>query len=117
MVGLTLVRSLDRPSRCVFKPIEVARPGAAPSEAESFSGVSEQRPQTCLIKAQSTAIARAMASICNAERVRLGVVSGHERKTLSLSAQALHQQWRKQRRNAQEREKTHHIGHGGEDDR
>ena len=55
------------------------------SEAESFSGVSEQRTKTCPIKAQSTAIARAMARICNAERVRFGVVSGHERKTLSLS--------------------------------
>ncbi|PKO65168.1 MAG: hypothetical protein CVU22_20935, partial [Betaproteobacteria bacterium HGW-Betaproteobacteria-16] len=46
------------------------------SEAESFSVVSEQRDQTCPIKAQSTAIARAMARICNAEWVRLGVVSG-----------------------------------------
>ena len=54
------------------------------SEAESFSGVPEQRSKTCPIKAQSTAIARAMARICNAERVRFGVVSGHERKTLSL---------------------------------
>ena len=27
-----------------------------------------------------------MASICNDERVRFGVVSGHDRKTLSLSA-------------------------------
>jgi hypothetical protein len=26
-----------------------------------------------------------MARICNAERVRFGVASGHERKTLSLS--------------------------------
>src|SRR3990167_10980459 len=56
------------------------------SEAESFSGVSERRATTCPIKAQSTAIARAMARICNAEWVRFGVVSGHERKTLSLSA-------------------------------
>jgi len=28
-----------------------------------------------------------MASICNAEQVRFGVMSGHDRKTLSLSAQ------------------------------
>ena len=35
----------------------------------------------------STAIARAMASICNDEWVRFGVVSGHDRKTLSLSVQ------------------------------
>ena len=34
---------------------------------------------------QSTAIARAMASICNDERARFGVMSGHDRKTLSLS--------------------------------
>ena len=62
------------------------RPSIArnPSEAESFSGVPEQRSKTCPIKAQSTAIARAMARICNAERVHFGVVSGHERKTLSL---------------------------------
>ena len=59
---------------------------AADSEAGSFSGVTEQRPQECPIKAQSTAMARAMARICNAERVLLGLVSGHERKTLSLSA-------------------------------
>ncbi len=48
-------------------------------------GVPEQRTKTRPIKAQSTAIAQAMARICNAERVRFGVVSGHERKTLSLS--------------------------------
>ena len=45
----------------------------------------EQRTKTRPIKAQSTAIARAMARICNAERVRFGVVSGHGRKALSLS--------------------------------
>ena len=43
------------------------------SEAESFLGVPEQRTKTCPIKAQSTAIARAMARICNAERVRFNV--------------------------------------------
>ena len=30
-----------------------------------------------------------MASICNDERVRFGVVSGHDRKTLRLSDQAV----------------------------
>ena len=55
------------------------------SEAGSFSRVPEQRTKTCPVKAQSTAIARAMARICNAERVRFGVRSGHGRKTLSLS--------------------------------
>ena len=59
------------------------------SEAESFSGVPEQRTETCPIKAQSTAIAWAMARICNAERLRFGMVSGHERKTLSLSGQLI----------------------------
>jgi drug/metabolite transporter (DMT)-like permease len=38
------------------------------------------------MKAQSAAMARAMASICNDERASLGVMSGHERKTLRLSA-------------------------------
>ena len=33
----------------------------------------------------STAMARAMASICNDERGSFGVMSGHERKTLRLS--------------------------------
>jgi hypothetical protein len=35
-----------------------------------------------------------MARICNDEWARLGVVSGHERQTLTLSAQALEQQAR-----------------------
>jgi len=42
--------------------------------------------QSLLALAQSTAMARAMARICNEERVCLGVTSGHDRKTLSLSA-------------------------------
>ena len=41
------------------------------------SGVPEQPAQARPIKAQSAAIARAMASICNAERVCLGGMSGH----------------------------------------
>ena len=36
--------------------------------------------------AQSAAIARALASICNDERAFLGVMIGHERKTLRRSA-------------------------------
>src|SRR5207249_3064617 len=55
------------------------------SEAESFSGVPEQRAKKWPIEAQSTAIARAMASICNDERTLFGVMSGHDRKTHSLS--------------------------------
>jgi len=47
--------------------------------------VTERRAQSRPIEAQSAAIARAMASICNDERAALGVASGHERKTLSLS--------------------------------
>ena len=39
--------------------------------------------------AQSTAIARAMARICNDERATFGVMSGHDRKTLSLSGGAI----------------------------
>ena len=44
---------------------------AADSEAGSFSGVTEQRPQECPIKAQSTAMARAMARTCNAKQALL----------------------------------------------
>jgi hypothetical protein len=55
------------------------------SEVESFSSVSEQRAKRRPIEAQSTAIARAMASICNDERASFGVMSGHDRKTLNLS--------------------------------
>ena len=35
------------------------------------------------------AIARAMASICNDERASSGVMSGHDGKTLSLSARVV----------------------------
>ena len=55
------------------------------SEAESFSSVAEQRARRRLIEAQSAAIAGAMASICNDEQASYGVMSGHDRKTLSLS--------------------------------
>ena len=51
--------------------------GLRASEPESFSDVAERRVQRRPIEAQSTAIARAMASICNDERVALGVTSGH----------------------------------------
>ena len=40
-------------------------------------GVPEQPVQACPIKAQSAAVAPATASICNAEWVRLGRMSGH----------------------------------------
>ena len=56
------------------------------SEPESFSDVSERRAKAPLVKAQSTAIARAIASICNAEQGCFGVTSGHGRKTLRLPA-------------------------------
>jgi hypothetical protein len=75
--------------RASFNSIDAQTRPSVGSEAESLLGVSEQRPKTRPIKAQSTAIACAMARICNAERVRFGVVSGHERKTLSLSAPAV----------------------------
>ena len=47
------------------------------SEGVNEFDVPEQTAQTRPIKAQSTAVARATASICNAERVRLGGMSGH----------------------------------------
>ncbi len=54
-----------------------AGPGHAPrpaflSEPERFSGVAERCPKDGLIEAQSTAIARAMASIRNDEQVVFG---------------------------------------------
>ncbi len=61
------------------------RNGSTASEPESFSGATEQRAQRRAIQAQSGSIARAMASICNDERALLGVMSGHDRKTLRLS--------------------------------
>jgi hypothetical protein len=57
-------------------------------EVESFLSVAEQRARRRLIEAQSTDIARAMASICNDEQASYGVMSGHDRKTLSLSGLA-----------------------------
>jgi len=82
---------------------------ASGSEAESFSNMPERRATTPPIQAepglerscgpfvpggcqgrwpqaQSTAIARAMASICNDERGCFGVQGGHGGKTLSVSA-------------------------------
>ena len=49
----------------------------AASEGVNEPGVAERAAQTCPIKAQSTAVARATASICNAEWVRLRGTSGH----------------------------------------
>jgi len=45
--------------------------------------VTEQRVKRRPVQAQSTAIARAVARICNNERASFGVMSGHDRKTLS----------------------------------
>jgi hypothetical protein len=50
--------------------------------------VAEQTPQTGPITAQSTAIAPAMASICNAEWACLRGMSGHVRLPLRLSVLA-----------------------------
>ncbi len=47
------------------------------SEGVNESRVAEQTVQGCAIEAQSAAIARAMASICNDEGVHLGGMSGH----------------------------------------
>ena len=63
-------------------------PLCAGSEPERPSGVPEQRARKLPIEAQSTAIARAMASICNDERGLSGVMSGHARRPLRLSARA-----------------------------
>ena len=47
------------------------------SEGVNESGVAEQTVQAAPIKAQSTAVARATARICNAEWGCLGGMSGH----------------------------------------
>ena len=47
------------------------------SEPVDGSGVSERGVKTCPSQAQSAAVARATASICNAARARFGVTSGH----------------------------------------
>ena len=58
------------------------------SEPVISSGVTEQRPKRRAIQAQSAAIARAMASICNDERASFGVVSGHVGTNHRLSGYA-----------------------------
>ncbi|OJX06438.1 MAG: allophanate hydrolase [Burkholderiales bacterium 68-20] len=57
--------------------VHISLPVCQESEGVNESGVPEQAAQTCAIKAQSAAIARAMASICNAEGVRFCGMSGH----------------------------------------
>ena len=52
--------------------------------------MSEQRAKKRLLWAQSADIARAMASICNNERALFGVMSGNDRKILSLSREMRH---------------------------
>jgi hypothetical protein len=47
---------------------DVRRAGRVASEVESFSSVPAHHVKRHLIQAQSTAIARAMASICNDEQ-------------------------------------------------
>ena len=55
------------------------------SEAERELGVPERAPQSAAGKAQSTAVARATARICNAAGGVLGCQGGHDRFPLSLS--------------------------------
>ena len=66
--------SQNRLFRCIplylayqIKQIVISGPVQWPSEVESFLGVPEERVRTHPIEAQSTAIARAMARICNDE--------------------------------------------------
>ena len=56
------------------------------SEFVNISAVSGGRVKSTSIEAQSTAIAQAMASICNKERGRFGVQGGHGRNVHKLSA-------------------------------
>ena len=64
----------------------VSRPGE--SEPESFLPVPERRVKTPRTETQSTAIAQAMARICNDEPGCFGVQGGHRQKTLRLSLRA-----------------------------
>jgi amino acid adenylation domain-containing protein len=61
---------------------------APASERGSRSNVAEQRVQRRPIETQSTATARAAASMCNDERAALGVLSGPAQETPTLSATA-----------------------------
>ncbi len=56
------------------------------SEGGNGSGVRERAVKSRPIKAQSAGIARAMASICNAERVVFGGQGGHEGFVHTFSA-------------------------------
>ncbi len=51
--------------------------GSVASEGVNISGAPERGARLRPIKAQSTAVARATASICNAEWARYGGASGH----------------------------------------
>jgi hypothetical protein len=55
------------------------------SEPVNCSGAPEWHAQVCTIKAPSTGIARAMASIGNAERAQRGMTSGGGRNFHRLS--------------------------------
>lgn len=57
------------------------------SEVERQLGVPERTHQSAVGKAQSTAVARATARICNAAGGVLGCQGGHDRLPLSLSGQ------------------------------
>ena len=62
-------------------------------EGVNKSGVPEQRAGMGPIKAQSTAVARATASICNAEWAHSGVMSGHVGFVHTFSGLRLPQAW------------------------
>ena len=63
--------------------------GAHGSEGVNESGVPERAARLRPIKAQSTAVARATASTCNAEWVRYGGTSGHGGFVHTLSGRAV----------------------------
>src|SRR4051812_48849689 len=69
-------RGAPRDGRAAGRRIIAVRPTPPPSEPVNESGAPERRVKTGPIKAQSTAVARATASICNAERARFDVASG-----------------------------------------
>ena len=87
-LGLSVRQSHEAEAAMALEALATAWLG---SEAGKQSGVAERALQMVPIKAQSTAIARAMASICNAEWRHLQGTSGHVGLLLSLSDAGLRQ--------------------------
>ncbi len=87
-VDATLIYARDASVQLCVEP-QASEAEAARAEAERQLDVSERALQSADGKAQSTAVARATASICNAAGGVLGRQGGHDRLPFSLSFHAL----------------------------